>query len=53
MLNSGQPLAAGDGGRHDPGMEARVSVLENDVKDIKADLRRITVYLAEIKGRIS
>ena len=34
-------------------MEARVSVLENDVKDIKADLRRIVVDLTEIKGRIS
>jgi hypothetical protein len=32
-------------------MHARVSVLENDVKD-KADLRRIMVDIAEIKGRV-
>jgi hypothetical protein len=53
MPDSGQPLAPGGGGPHDPRMEARVSVLENDVKDIKADLRRIMLDTAEIKGRVS
>ncbi|MGE0258811.1 MAG: hypothetical protein AB7T18_08655 [Alphaproteobacteria bacterium] len=53
MPDSGPPLAPNGGGPHDPGMEARVSVLENDVKDIKADLRRIMVDIAEIKGRVS
>jgi len=53
MPDSGQPLAPSGGGPHDPGMEARVSVLESDVKDIKSDLRRIMLDTAEIKGRVS
>jgi hypothetical protein len=41
MSDSGPPLAPSNGSPHDPAMKARVSVLENDVKDIKADLRLI------------
>ena len=53
MPDSVPPLAPSGGAPHDPGMEARVSVLENDVKDIKTDLQRIMVDIAEITGHIS
>ncbi len=45
-----EPPIAGDGsGPHDPGMEARVSALQTDLKDVKAALSRIDVSLARIE----
>jgi hypothetical protein len=35
------------------GMEARVKALEDDMREIKADLRRLALDVAEIKGRVS
>jgi hypothetical protein len=32
------------------GMEARVKALEDDMREIKADLRRLALDVAEIKG---
>ena len=34
-------------------MEARVKALEDDMREIKADLRRLALDVAEIKGRVS
>lgn len=53
MPDSGPPLAPSGGAPHDSEMEARISVLESDMKDIKADLRRIMLDIAEIKGHVS
>jgi hypothetical protein len=35
------------------GMEARVKALEDDMREIKADLWRLALDVAEIKGRVS
>ena len=35
------------------GMDARVKALEDDMREIKADLRRLALDVAEIKGRVS
>jgi hypothetical protein len=34
------------------GMEARVKALEDDMHEIKGDLRRLALDVAEIKGRV-
>lgn len=46
-------LEYGGGGPHDTGMEARVSVLENEVKHIREDLGEIKSTLGQIAGKLS
>lgn len=47
------PIDGGDGGSHDSGMEARVTRLETDLRDLKSDVKGARLDLAEIKGRLS
>ncbi|HTV46381.1 MAG TPA: hypothetical protein VMF05_13805 [Stellaceae bacterium] len=47
------PSGAGGSGPRDPGTEARLSILELAVDEIRTELRGIRVDLAEIKGRLS
>jgi hypothetical protein len=47
------PPGAGGSGPRDPGTEARLSILELAVDEIRTELRGIRVDLAEIKGRLS
>lgn len=43
------PLKSGDGGGTFDGMEARVKRLEDDMKEVKGDLKSLLVNSAEIK----
>ncbi len=52
MPDSGQPLAPSGGAPHDQRMEARVFVRESDIKEIKADLRRIVGHIDAIDARL-
>ena len=45
-------IASGGGGPHDPGMQARVTALEADMKDMKAGIGRLEVGSATLGGRI-
>jgi hypothetical protein len=54
------PLASGGSGPHDPGMEQRITTLENavgeirsDLKNILRDIQRVSLDVAEIKGKLS
>ena len=54
------PIDGGDGGTHDPAMEARVARLESDIGEIKDLLRRLEPVLTkthddvlELKGRVA
>lgn len=46
-------LKGGGGGGKSDDMEARVKRLEEDSKDMRADLKAIRIDLAEIKGKLS
>jgi outer membrane murein-binding lipoprotein Lpp len=46
-------LSGGEGGGTMDPMEARVARLENDMREIKADLKALRLDSAQIKGRIS
>ena len=46
------PLGGGRHGSHDPGVEARVTALETDMKGMKAGIGRLEVAIATIGGRI-
>lgn len=52
---SGAPshLSDGGGGGTSDGMEARVKRLEDDFKEIRADLKTLLREVAEIKGKVS
>ncbi len=44
---------AGDGGPpHDNGMEQRVAKLEDDVREMRGDIKALIKDVAEIKGRL-
>jgi hypothetical protein len=43
----------GGSGRRNPGLEARVAVLEAAVDDIRSDLKAIRVDLARMDGKLS
>lgn len=45
-------LKSGGGGGTFDGMEARVKHLEDDMKEVKADLKALMKDVAEIKGKI-
>lgn len=56
----GAPIDGGGGGGHPPSMEQRVAKLEADVGEIKDILKRLepaltrlTVDMAEVKGKVS
>ncbi|MBP2540036.1 hypothetical protein J2768_002473 [Agrobacterium tumefaciens] len=51
--NTQPPLKSGGGGGTFDGMEARVKRLEDDMKEIKGDLKSLLKDSAEIKGKIS
>ena len=46
-------IDGGGGEPHPHLMEQRVTALENDMREIKADLKRLILNVAEIKGRLS
>ncbi|MBM3605106.1 MAG: hypothetical protein FJX25_10220 [Alphaproteobacteria bacterium] len=46
-------LKSGDGGGTFDPMEQRVARLEEDMREVKADLRSLVKDVAEIKGKIS
>jgi hypothetical protein len=53
-------LAGGGSGPHDPGMEQRMTSLEgavgeirSDLKNILRDIQRVSLDVAEIKGKVS
>lgn len=46
-------LKSGDGSGTSGGMEGRVKRLEEDSREMGADLKAIRIDLAEIKGRVS
>jgi hypothetical protein len=52
LLKTGGLKGGGGGGTSDD-MEARVKRLEDDSKEMRADLKAIRVDLAEIKGKVS
>lgn len=47
------PLHGGNGGGTFDGMETRVKRLEDDMKEIKGDLKSLLKDASEIKGKIS
>jgi hypothetical protein len=51
-IDVGEVLTGGGGGTYD-GMEARVSRLEDDMKEIKGDLKALLRDVPEIKGKVS
>lgn len=53
-LPADPPLQSGGGGGTFDGMlEARVSRLEEDMKEVRSDLKAIRTDLAEVKGRLA
>lgn len=44
--------SAGGGGTSD-GMEPRIARLENDMSEVKADLKKVALDVSEMKGRLS
>lgn len=53
QADSRSPLPGGGDGGNDGGMEARVKRLEDDLKEIKGDLKTLLRDAAEMKGRLS
>lgn len=47
------PLHSGDGGGTFDGMEARVKRLEDDMREVKSDLKTLIRDVSEIKGRVA
>lgn len=47
------PLQSGDGGGTFNGMEARVKRLEDDMREVKTDLKTLIRDVSEIKGRVA
>ena len=45
-------IAGGDGGPHDPGMEARITRLEEDSRLLRADVSAMRADVAYIRGRL-
>lgn len=52
-LSPDDALKSGDGGGTFDGMEARVKRLEDDMKEIKGDLKSLLKDSSEIKGRLA
>ena len=46
-------IDGGGGEPHPQLMEQRVTALENDMREIRADLKRLVLDVAEMKGRLS
>lgn len=51
-FGDGGGLSSGGGGGTFDGMETRVKALEDDIKEIKRDLRALLIDSAEIKGTL-
>src|SRR5215471_17670753 len=51
-MNDHEPLAGGDPGPHDPGMEARLARVESDIGHIKSDISEIKGVLVRLAPRI-
>ena len=47
------PVAPRDGGPYDPAMEARVSRLEEDMRDVKATLPRLEAAIIRIEATLT
>ena len=45
-------IEGGGGGPHDPAMEVRLARLEEDSKEVRADMKRVLADLSYVKGRL-
>lgn len=53
QLEDAQRLKSGGGDGTSNDMEPRVAALENEMREVRSDLKAIRVDLSEIKGKIS
>ena len=52
LIRSEQPVSSGSGGGDDGGFNYRLRAVENDVREIKQDLKTVDSRLREVEGDI-